>query len=211
MKVDLHVHTKELSVCGQAYAEEQIKAAIVRGADAIFITDHDKLFPQEEIDKFNMKYTPFQVYQGIEVSLWDGEDSEHILVLGVHDECLESRGWNYEDLYKFVRANNGYMAIAHPLRYHTSLLNGIDANKYKPDAIELYSVNAGKDKEEIRRKLAKKVGCHLLTNSDSHATNTVAGYVNILGEYADSEEGILEQLKKGKYEISPYNPTISRY
>ncbi|MDF2822393.1 MAG: uncharacterized protein K0R15_2841 [Clostridiales bacterium] len=211
MKIDIHVHTFELSPCGKAPAEEQIKAAIKRGVDAIFFTDHDKLYPQNELDIFNEKYAPFKVYQAIEVSLFENGENEHILVLGVHDKRLESKDWNYEELFKFVRENNGYLAIAHPFRARPTLLPSIDADKYRPDAIELFSVNAGKDKEQIRLNLARELGCHLLTNSDSHDIDTVGGYVNVLENNATTEEEIINQLKKGMYQICTYNPLISRF
>lgn len=210
MKVDLHVHTSELSVCGQSSAKDQIEAAIKRGIDAIFLTDHNKLFPQDKLDLLNETYAPFKVFQGIEVTLAQESEVEHILVLGVHDKSLESQDWNYKRLYKFVKENNGYLAIAHPFRYRSILLQQDDVKKYVPDAIELFSVNAGKDKEQMRLDFAKEIGCHLLTNSDSHHTDTVAGYVNLLENFVDTEEEILNQLKKGKYRISSYNPLISR-
>jgi len=45
MKIDLHVHTTERSLCADSSEQEQILTAIERGLDAIVITDHGRLVP----------------------------------------------------------------------------------------------------------------------------------------------------------------------
>ncbi len=112
MKIDLHVHSKERSVCGRASEEEQIRAAIDAGLDAIVFTDHHRLISAERLQQLNEKYAPFRIFGGIEITL-DGED---VLILGVQDPALESMNWSYPSLHAFVRARGGFIALAHPFR-----------------------------------------------------------------------------------------------
>ncbi|MBE9507716.1 MAG: PHP domain-containing protein, partial [Chloroflexi bacterium] len=111
MKIDLHVHAKERSDCAIDGEEEIIRAAIAYGLGGLAFTDHQRLVPPERLAELNRRYAPFRVFGGIEITLLDGED---MLVLGVHDRELEARDWNYQDLFGFVREQNGFLALAHP-------------------------------------------------------------------------------------------------
>ena len=78
-KVDLHVHTSERSPCAIASEDEQIRAAIAAGLDAIFITDHHRLVPVEQLDALNRTFAPFRIFGGIEVTS-QGEDFRYWLI-----------------------------------------------------------------------------------------------------------------------------------
>ncbi len=141
MKIDLHVHTKERSACGQASEEDQICAAIEAGLDAIVFTDHHLLVPREQLKALNDRYAPFRVFGGIEITV-DGED---FLVLGFHHRSLEKASWTYPELHAFVRKHSGFLALAHPFRYHPDIK--IELDRYLPDALEIHSANTPLDAE----------------------------------------------------------------
>ncbi len=126
MKIDLHVHTRDYSACGRSTAEEQIEAAIEAGLDAIVFAEHDTLFPLARIRKFNHTYAPFRIFSGIEMSVIGGE---HLLVLGVHDNVLEQRRWQYPDLYALNR-EGGFLAPNHPFRFNPVIK--LIANNFPP-------------------------------------------------------------------------------
>jgi predicted metal-dependent phosphoesterase TrpH len=82
IKIDLHVHAKERSVCSKVSEEEMIQTAIDAGLDAIVFTDHNKLTPKRTLNKLNRQFAPFRIFGGIEVSI----KNEHIIVLGIYDK-----------------------------------------------------------------------------------------------------------------------------
>ncbi len=133
--VDCHVHTSDGSGCARDGRRQMVESAIGNGLNGIVITEHNKLTSQDIIDGLNTEYAPFRIFSGIEIRI-QGDD---FLVLGLHDDILERKEWEYIELYQYVRERGGYIALAHPMRYW----NGVDANVYsfRPDALELYSTN----------------------------------------------------------------------
>ena len=137
MKIDLHVHTLERSPCAVSSEEEQILTAIARGLDALVFTDHARLVPSEHIEALNRRYAPFRIFGGTEITVREKED---LLVVGVHDPALETQTWTYPELHAFVRDRGGWLALAHPFRYHPEIV--IDVAQYLPDALEGCSVTS---------------------------------------------------------------------
>lgn len=197
MKIDLHVHAKERSKCSIASEKQHIESAIKYGLDAIVFTDHDKLTPVEHLRELNEKYEPFKIYGGIEIRLKDsGED---ILVIGLHDKILEEKKWTYDELYKYVRENNGFIALAHPYRYIHEIKSNIE--KWIPDAIEVHSTNIGKDDTKAITALANRLNCNLLGDSDAHEDKHIGIYYNELECNPKDEKELVKFLKEGKYKI----------
>lgn len=197
MKIDLHVHDKERSACSKSSEDEQIRAAIKYGLDGLVFTDHNILTPLEHIKELNDKYKPFKIYGGIEIEMQDTH--EHILVLGLHDKILQDRKWVYEELYSYVRKNNGYIAFAHPFRYKDFIKENLE--KFVPDAIEIHSTNIGIDDTEKIKQLAAKLNTNLIADSDAHHYTKVGIYCNDLVTSPNNEKELIEMLKKGAYKI----------
>ena len=206
MKIDLHVHTKERSFCGNSTEEEQIRAAIDAGLDAIVFSDHDRLAPCARLQELNEKYAPFRIFGGIEISV----SNEHILVLGVHDYVLETHQWSYPELHGFVRKHGGFIAIAHPFRFHPNVR--LDLERFPPDAIEAYSNNISKQTEARLLNLAEQLGVPILSNSDGHHTGALGQYYNILERTPADEQELIEILKAGQFTcISPEYSNIKNF
>jgi len=189
LKIDLHVHCRERSLCSQVGEDEQISTAIRVGLDALVFTDHDRLAPPDKLDLLNLRYAPFQVFGGIEVTL----PEEHALVIGIQDPQLESGLWNYPDLWNFVRRTGGFLGIAHPFRYNPEIK--LDLESYPPDAIELYSNNTPRSYEAQIRDLAAGLGIGLLSNSDAHQSSRLGAFYNLLDDEVESEAELVRVLK----------------
>ena len=193
MKIDLHVHTQERSSCGKSSEEEQIRAAMAMGLDAIVFTDHDGLAPPGRLQELNQKYAPFKVFGGIEVSI----GNEHLLVLGVQDYSLESCRWSYPALHRFVRERGGFIAVAHPFRFNPE--STIEIDLFPPDALEAYSNNIPKQAETRLRNLARQLNIPVLSNSDGHQTDKLGRYYNLLDATPANSRELIEILKAGQF------------
>lgn len=194
MKIDLHVHTKERSACGQSSEEEMIQAAIAYGLDGLAFTDHHCLIPPERLAELNRKYAPFRLFGGIEIAVVEGED---VLVLGVHDAMLEAREWTYSDLFAFVRAREGFLVLAHPFRFRDVI--NVDIEACPPDAIEIHSRNIGVCDEPQIVITLERLGLRPLCNSDAHIADHVGIYYNRLERVPQDEAELLEILRAGAY------------
>ncbi len=194
MKIDLHVHTKEYSLCGRSNAEEQIQAAMTAGLDALVFADHDHLFPPAHLRMLNDKYAPFKIFGGIELTESTGE---HILVLGVHDPALEQGRWAYADLYQFVRERGGFMALNHPFRFVPEI--EIEYEHFPLDALEAYSNNISPSWAPRILKLANELDVNILSNSDAHRAVDVGRYYNELEETPATEHELIALLQARKF------------
>jgi predicted metal-dependent phosphoesterase TrpH len=196
MKIDLHVHARERSACSVASEEDQIRAALRAGLDALAFTDHHRLAPASRLKALNERYAPFRVFSGIEIST-DGED---VLVLGLHDIALEDEDWAYPDLHAFVRERGGFLVLAHPYRYHPDL--SLDVERCPPDAVEGRSSNILPVNEARIRSLAARLGVPMLCNSDAHSTKWIGSHYNVLDaaptDKPESERDVLARLCAGK-------------
>lgn len=194
MKIDLHVHAKERSACSVAGEEELIKAAIACGLDGLAFTDHHRLVELERLADLNRKYAAFRVFGGIEITVSEGED---LLVLGVHDPALETRGWGYRELFAFVRERDGFLALAHPFRFYDTIR--IDVEQYPPDAVEIRSMNTSACNEQRIRALLERLNLRPLCNSDAHRADHVGAYYNQLERAPRDEKDLFEILRTGAY------------
>lgn len=200
MKIDLHLHTSERSMCSIASAEEQITTAIQMGLDAIVITDHDCMIDETVLETLNRKYRPFKIYGGIEIRINENGHDEDIIVIGLHQDVLTQKKWTYEELHQFVISNNGFIGLAHPYRYRDFIT--VDVENYPPHAIEIFSSNIGNDKKEMRLQLKEKLNCNLMVNSDSHSIHSTGKYYNKLNSTPESEQELVEMLINGDYTLS---------
>jgi predicted metal-dependent phosphoesterase TrpH len=196
MKIDLHVHSKERSVCGRASEEEQIRAAMAAGLDAIVFTDHHRLAPLERLKELNDRYAPFRIFGGIEITT-NGED---VLILGLRDSALESSKWAYPDLHAFVREHTGFIVLAHPFRYHPQV--AIEVDRFVPDALEVRSPNTPLAAEDRIREIALRLGIPVLCNSDAHSTDALGTHYNVLERLPSDEQEMIALLRSGRFTCS---------
>ena len=194
MKIDLHVHTLERSPCAVSSEEEQILTAIARGLDALVFTDHARLVPSEHIEALNRRYAPFRIFGGTEITVREKED---LLVVGVHDPALETQTWTYPELHAFVRDRGGWLALAHPFRYHPEIV--IDVAQYLPDALEGCSSNVALLNKPRIREVAKQLGIPVVCNSDAHATRSLGVGYNLLKETPADEAALVHLLRAGAF------------
>jgi predicted metal-dependent phosphoesterase TrpH len=198
LKIDLHVHSSERSECGTVGEEEQIRAAISSGLDGIAFSDHDRLMPLPRLKALNLKFAPFKIFCSIEVNIRFSHGMEHILVVGIHDLVLESGDWSYPDLFRFVNSRQGFLALAHPFRFSSSI--AVDIEHFPPDAIEVYSPNTPAWAEDRIRSTAARIGCYLLSNSDAHTTARIGKYYNDVEGSVSGESELIDLLKAGKFQ-----------
>ncbi len=170
---------------------ELVQRAIIAGLEALAFTDHDRLVPAVHLAALNQRFSPFRIFGGIEITL----PEEHVLVFGVQDAALESRKWDYEALWHFVRQRGGFMVLAHPFRFRGYIAAPID--RFPPDGIEIHSLNTSPRYEDRIRGIAEELGLRLLSDSDAHAAASVGEFYNLI-EAADARElQLVPALKNG--------------
>lgn len=132
-----------------------------------------------------------------------------LLVIGIDDKTLESENWNYEELHKYVRANGGFMALAHPFRYR----NYINANLegYPPAAMETHSISAIAANRPKIDELIERYGLRAIRNSDGHHVEHVGIFYNELNYMPNNERELAEILKAGEYRCKGMQERIDAF
>ncbi len=121
-------------------------------------------------------------------------------VLGVQDPALESVNWSYPSLHAFVRARGGFIALAHPFRWHSHV--AVDVEQFTLDAIEVRSCNTSPDAEGRIRDIAARLGIPVLCNSDAHSTGPLGMYFNALERPPVDEQDLVTLLRSGQFSCS---------
>lgn len=190
MKIDLHVHTRERSGCSIAAERDLIELARANGLDALVFTDHAHLVPPIRLAELNRDYAPFRTFSGIEIHTLEEED---VLVIGLQDPRLESMTWSYADLHQFVRAQGGFIVLAHPFRYRDHIQ--VDIHRFPPDAIEARSLNIAPHNEGRIRRVAEDIGSAVVFSSDAHAVEGVGAFYICLDNYAMTDLALVAILR----------------
>jgi len=194
MKIDLHIHSSDRSLCGTADDEQMIRAAIECGLDGIAFTDHQVLVPPQRLIELNRDFAPFKVFGGIEVPVAE----EHIVVLGVNDPVLETRQWTYPELHQFVKHHDGLLFISHPYRWNDEIT--VDLHQFPPDAVEINSSNMTLCDGQKIDHLITDLNRRPIINSDAHAAELVGIFYNELGSTPANENELLQIIKSGAYQ-----------
>jgi predicted metal-dependent phosphoesterase TrpH len=165
MKFDLHMHTRRYSPDSEIDPFDLVRRAREIGLDGIVITEHDRLWPEQELEELRAAAPGLAVLGGVEVSGRNGD----LLCFGVTDLSDLRRGMAWGDLCREVRRQGGAAVAAHPFRWGQDF-EGLIAEE-QPDlaGLEMMSNNMDPD---IRRRAADYLGRNprfaTLGNSDAH-------------------------------------------
>lgn len=170
MKFDLHMHTRRYSPDSEIDPFDLVRRAQEIGLDGIVITEHDRLWPEDELDELRRAASGLVVLGGVEVSGRNGD----LLCYGVTDLSRLRRGMPWGDLCREVTRQGGAAVAAHPYRWGQDFDGLIAVEQPELAGLEMMSNNMD---PEVRRLAA---GFHArnshyatLGNSDAHEVDVV--------------------------------------
>ncbi len=188
MLVELHCHSCHSD--GLPMPVEIIKKA-EKSLGAIAITDHNTMAGYKEVllMKKNILLIP-----AVEITCAHGQRKGHVLALGVE----EFQRGNVFDVLDSIKAQGGVSIIAHPFRGLGYSFHDKEIWK-RADAIEALNGNtlAYKNRKAYDQAIALKKP--ITSGSDAHWLKFVGNYACEID--ADSIDGILNAIKKGKVQI----------
>ncbi len=218
MKIDLHVHTSEVSFCGHMSGGEIAEAYKEKGYDLIVITNHfntytaNRLENEKGVSDFFRYYNDMYLYakeegekrgltvlNGYEIR-FDGADNDY-LIYGMPDATAA----RYKELFKMspkdfsaIANEEGFLFYqAHPFRNGMKIIN--PAYLF---GIEIRNGNPRHDsRNDIAEAWAKKYGMHAIAGSDCHQPED-AGVTGIITErQIKTEHDLLSMLRDDDYSI----------
>jgi len=170
MKFDLHLHTSRHSHDSATDPFDLLEAAIAAKLDGVVITEHDYLWPEEELEELRSAAPGLVVLAGIEVTGRGGD----ILCYGITNPFALPRGITWPELCREVHRQGGVAVAAHPNRWGQPFEKLLREPGVELDGIEVISNNMDTD---LRSRAADLLVSYphyaQLGNSDSHAPGTV--------------------------------------
>ncbi len=192
MLIDLHCHTRVHSGCSVLTPQTLVEAARAAGLDGVCITEHDALWPAEEIDRLS-RDLDFVLLRGVEVST----DAGHVLAYGL-SQC-EKGLTELLHLREVARAEGALLFLAHPGRRHKRLPQGMElADVF--DSLETINGTQSEPQNRSAARLAASLRLPGIGGSDAHAISEVGtGATRFEGEVR-TEEDLLRELRAGRYQ-----------
>ncbi len=164
MKVEIHSHTDIHSLCSRMHPQELIAMAEACGYDAVFVTDHGKVWTPRDLAGIREHCNSVQVFPGIEIAMEGGVD---LLVLGADDPAYENLS-SPSDVFARACADGYLTVIAHPFRWNDTLPDYCAL----ADAIEVLTCNHPTPLQaEAAREYANTTRMAEVYASDAHGVN----------------------------------------
>jgi len=169
MKIELHLHTNRYSACAVHSPREMTRALIEAAYEAVFITEHDAVWTDMELDELQSEFHEIKIFPGVEISIGPNF-AQHLLVLGTNDRTY-LRLPHAEDIVRRARGEGHLTILAHPFRWEggAELLNG----EALPDAMEAHTNNHSP--ECAARALAESANLDMaaVNTGDTHSREKV--------------------------------------
>jgi predicted metal-dependent phosphoesterase TrpH len=170
MTFDLHMHTRRYSPDSEIDPFALVRRAKEIGLDGIAITEHDRLWPESELDELRAAAPGLVILGGVEVSGRGGD----VLCYGVTDLTRLARGTPWGELCREVTRQGGVAVAAHPYRWSQDFDALIRSESPDLGGLEMMSNNMDPD---LRRRTAdfleRNPGYAALGNSDAHDVDVV--------------------------------------
>jgi len=196
MKVELHLHTMRYSGCAINTPQEMMQRLIETGYQAVYITEHDAVWTDWELEALRKVFPGIRVFPGVELSL-GGDAGQHVLVLGTNDaEYLDLR--TADEVVKRARQDGHLVVLAHPFRWRGSsemLWNGV-----MPDALEYRTNNHDFDQASESETAAEKLKLPLVNAGDVHTLGMINRYWIQTRRPLEKADDIRQIVLDGEYE-----------
>lgn len=190
MLIDLHCHTRVFSACSALTPDALVRAAKARGLDGVCITEHDALWPLEDIERLAGEMD-FVVLRGMEVTTEVG----HVLVFGAGSHRPETA--SLEALRQVVAEDGALMFLAHPSRKYGTLLPSDLPSWF--DSVESQNGTEGMLQNDHAVHLARGMRLPGIGGSDAHSVREVGICATEFEGDVRGEASFLEALRNGAY------------
>ena len=190
IKADLHIHSNHSD--GKSSVREILKSAVLKGLNAISITDHNTLNGSlEAIEIVQEEHIPIIVIRGVEISTAQG----HLLAYGINREI--DKGIDLIEAVKLIRYLGGITSLAHPFQFYRH--GAIRLKFFKVvDCIEVFNARSLPLFNSLSNFFRKRYKKGLTAGSDAHHKDLVgSGYV-LLNLKNPNEKEILNDLRYGR-------------
>ncbi len=212
MLIDLHVHTSHGSGDSNLGPEELVAEATRIGLEGACLTEHNRTWEPEELQRFAQEHNHLLLVRAIEVETNMG----HITVFGL--DRYVSGIWDIAELRRVSDEAGAFMVVAHPFRKLFGLPGSSDNLLFKGmehppttakeaaghpifqyvDAIEANGADSDQE-SELAVEVARHLGKPAVGGSDVHSVSGLGACVTVFPRSIESEGEFMEALRAGGY------------
>lgn len=198
MLIDLHMHTSRYSSCGRATPSEMAEAAIAAGLDAVVLTEHDLVWPLDEVEALRRRFRQLRFFRGLEA--YSDHSRADFVVLGVLEWTQPGGILRPHEIVRLVHDLGGLAILAHPFRLAGSIPGELLLEP--PDGYEIGSLNMPIfAREKVRLLESLFPSARQVMASDAHQTAGVGAYaIEIDGDVANEAE-LAAAVAAGAYRL----------
>jgi hypothetical protein len=169
--IDIHVHTSRYSACGRSTPEEMVERAREVGLHGLVFTEHNVIWPADELASLQRRYPDVKLFRGVEVNPVDSDD---YLVYGLTDPAAFLPCHDPVRLLRSVHSRGGAVILAHPYRYGPTVPRHLE--EHPVDGIEVFSNNILSYAHSQAQALCARLGAWPTAASDAHHTEALGFY-----------------------------------
>lgn len=192
MLIDLHCHTRPRSACSSLSVAELIAGARAAGLDGVCLTEHDRLWPADEVHALAGAHG-IVVLRGMEVTTELG----HALVFGAHQPPPGM--FLAATLRAAVERAGGLMVLAHPARAGQPHMDRTALARLF-DAVETINGSDGPEQNRAATAYANRVALPGTGGSDCHAPAEIGRAATRLAAPVRSEAELVAELRRARHE-----------
>ena len=191
MLIDLHCHTLPRSQCSALRPEDLVDLARGRGLEGICLTEHDALWPAEELAEVRRR-TGFAVFSAVELTT----DMGHVLAFGL--SAGSGLFGSAAAAFAAAQKEGALLFLAHPAR--DGLL------KVSHDTVTFFeSVEALNGSDSRLQNMAASSLAHGfrlpgIGGSDAHTTGEIGRAATRFEADPSDNASLLTALRSGRYE-----------
>lgn len=199
-RLDLHVHTRRFSPCAEALDPGRLHEMMARqGLHGLVITEHDQLWPANEIAALNRGLKNGRIYRGVEVSSRNG----HFIVIGIDEMDGIRPGIGIRELVQKVDQLQAALIWAHPYLNYGSVPEPLPPAGMPRGihAVEAASGVTSGEKTVMALASALQMGCVPVGGSDAHCPGQVGCAYTRFARLPKNEKSLAAAIRAGKCKI----------
>lgn len=197
MKVELHLHTSRYSACATASARELMARCIHCGYQAVYITEHDAVWGDGEIDELQSEFPRIRIFGGVELTI-SYLPLRHLIVLGTNDPQYLQFGDDPAAVLAKARREGHLSILAHPFRWEDAE-TALDPQDL-PDALEYATCNQIQPRQLQEVQLAAdRFKLATVNAGDVHALEFIDRYWIETNNPIETAESIRPIVLEGAY------------
>lgn len=205
MKTELHLHTSRYSGCAKNTPEEMLARLRELKYEAVFLTEHDALWPQEQVQALQRDWPDIRIFPGVELTLHNLRGFSHLLLLGATE--TEFLGMTDPAQVLACARQREYPAIlAHPYRWEGSA-DLLEKGLY-PDAIECATPNVLPPQAVLAQAAAGELNMPVVNTGDVHSVEFLGQHWIETDEPFETPAQLRRLLLAGRYQNRSAVPAV---